>query len=331
MTRYQWLPLLLLSAIASPALGQTRSATPPVTPDRADTVGDIQILKVRDGVHLLVGSGGSNTVVQTGDEGVLVVDTMSAEAATQLVAAIRRLSDRPILQIVNTHFDADHIGGNEAVRKAGAYFSTANTRDEGGAAILAFEETLHRMSVDGSPFAKSAWPTDTFFVRQKDLFMNGEPVQVLHQPAAHSDSDVLVHFRRHDVLVAGDVFTPDRFPVLDQGGSINGLIAGLNRILEIAVPEFNEEGGTVIVPGHGRLCDESDVSDYRDMVTIVRDRVKDMIARKATLEQVKAAKPTLDYDGVYGRPEYTGDMFVEAVYKSIAPAPAAATSERGRR
>jgi glyoxylase-like metal-dependent hydrolase (beta-lactamase superfamily II) len=134
------------------------------------------------------------------------------------------------------------------------------------------------------------------------------------------------------VLVAGDVFTPDRYPMisLDEGGTINGLIAGLNRILDIAVPAFNEEGGTIVIPGHGRISDESDVSDYRDMVTIVRDRVQNMITNKATLEQVKAAKPTLDYDGVYGSAQYTGDMFVEAVYRSLAPA-AAAPAAGGRR
>jgi glyoxylase-like metal-dependent hydrolase (beta-lactamase superfamily II) len=180
------------------------------------------------------------------------------------------------------------------------------------------------MSAEGSPYARAAWPTDTFFVKQKDLFMNGDAVQVLHQPAAHTDGDVLVMFRRADVLVTGDVFTPSRYPMIDlqNGGSINGLIAGLNHILELAVPEFNEEGGTMIIPGHGRLCDESDVSDYRDMVTIVRDRVQDMVKKKATLDQVKAAKLTLDYDGVYSTPVYTGDMFVEAIYRSLSPAPA---------
>jgi len=181
--------LLTLCAVgigAMPALAQSRSATPPVMPGKADVVGDIQVLKLREHVFMMVGPTGINSVVQAGDEGVLVVDTMNAASAPALVTAIRRVSDRPILQIVNTHYDTDHVGGNEAVRKAGNFFSTANTRDEGGAAILGFENTMNRMSADGSPYAntKSAWPTDTFFVKQKDLFMNGEPVQVLHQPTA---------------------------------------------------------------------------------------------------------------------------------------------------
>jgi glyoxylase-like metal-dependent hydrolase (beta-lactamase superfamily II) len=152
------------------------------------------------------------------------------------------------------------------------------------------------------------------------MFFNGEPVLTIHVPNAHTDGDAIVFFRRSDVIAAGDVFTPDRYPVIDaaEEGSINGIIAGLNLLIELAVPEFNEEGGTMIVPGHGRICDESDVGDYRDMVTIVRDRVQDLIGKKMTLEQVKAARPTFDYDGVYGSPTYTGDTFVEAVYRSLS-------------
>jgi glyoxylase-like metal-dependent hydrolase (beta-lactamase superfamily II) len=309
--------------LAAPALAQSgNSATVPVFPERSETVGPIEILELRPNLHMLVGRAGSNAVVHSGPEGVLIVDTMTAELGDAVVAAIQRISNRPILQIVSTHSDLDHVGGNEAVRKAGAYFSTANTRDGGGAGILGFENTLLRMSADGSPHPRYGWPTDSFFVDKKDLFLNGEPVQVLRQPAAHTDGDVMVHFRKSDVLVTGDVFTPNRYPVikLDEGGSINGLLDGVNRILDIAVPAFNEEGGTIIIPGHGRICDESDVSNYRDMVTIVRDRVKAMVDAKATLDQVKAARPTQDYDGVYSTPDYTGDMFVEAVYRSLAPA-----------
>ena len=321
------------AVVATDARAQTRAATPQVAPDSSQTVSGIEILQVRPRIFMMVGPDGSNAVVQAGDEGVLVVDTMTTVAGERLVQAIGQVSRRPVLQVINTSADADHVGGNEAVRKAGAYFSTANTRDGGGAGILAFETTLNRMSADGSPFPKYAWPTDTFFVRQKDVFMNAEPVQMLHQPAAHSDGDVFVVFRRSDVIAAGDVFTPGRYPVVDvqKGGSIDGLIAGLNKLLELAVPEFNEEGGTLIVPGHGRLCDEADVSDYRDMVTIVRDRVRDMIASRATLAQVLAANLTVDYDGVYETPQVTGPMFVESVYRSLAPPVASPAAPRGRR
>ncbi|PWT86922.1 MAG: hypothetical protein C5B57_00205 [Blastocatellia bacterium] len=311
-----------LLATSPNGTAQTRSATPPVMPEKAREVADIQILQVRGNLFMLVGPGGSNSLVQVGDEGVLVVDTMTDAAADHLVTAIRTLSDRPILLIVNTHAHLDHVGGNVKVRNAGVYLATGNTRGGSGASILASEATLNRMSADGSPYAAEAWPTDTFFVRQKDLFMNGEGVELLRQPAAHTDGDVMAFFRRSDVLATGDVFTPDRYPVIGEGGTIDGVLAGLNHILDLTIPEFNQEGGTLVVPGHGRLCDEADVGEYRDMVTIVRDRVQDMINHRATLDQVKAAKLTLDYDGLYATPDYNGEMFVEAVYKSLTSAAA---------
>jgi cyclase len=292
---------------------------------RPDGVGSVHVWPVQRNIYALFGPGGNSTV-SIGDEGVLVVDTMTAEAAPDLVASIKSLSNKPIRWIVNTHSHRDHTGGNAVVARSGVYVATGNTRGGGGASILSFESALMRLngsaeSPDRVP--EAGWPTDSFFVKQKDMFFNGEPVLTMHVPNAHTDGDAIVFFRRSDVIAAGDVFTPDRYPVIDakEGGSINGIIAGLNLLIELAVPEFNEEGGTMIVPGHGRICDESDVGDYRDMVTIVRDRIQDSIAKKMTLEQVKAARPTFDYDGVYGSPAYTGDMFVEAVYRSLSAAP----------
>ena len=294
-------------------------ATPPAA--KPDGVGSVHVWPVQRNIYALFGPGGNSTV-SIGDEGVLVVDTMTAEAAPDLVASIRTISNKPIRWIVNTHSHRDHTGGNPVVAKSGVYVATGNTRGGGGASILSFESALMRLNGSANSPDKvpeGGWPTDSFFVKQKDMFFNGEPVLTIHVPNAHTDGDAIVFFRRSDVIAAGDVFTPDRYPVIDlnEGGSINGLIAGLNLLIELAVPEFNEEGGTIIIPGHGRVCDESDVGDYRDMVTIVRDRIQDLVAKKLTLEQVKAARPTLDYDGVYASPTYTGDMFVEAVYRSL--------------
>jgi glyoxylase-like metal-dependent hydrolase (beta-lactamase superfamily II) len=266
---------------------------------------------------------GANTTVQIGRDGVLVVDPQTSAASSQVLAAIRRLSDKPVRFIVNTTSDADHIGGNEVIAKSGQILAGGNTRPAtvagtGGAPIFAHENALNRLSNGES--VGNVLPTDTYFVKQKDMFVSGEAVQLLHINAAHTDGDTIVFFRRSDVISAGDVFTPDRYPLIDltRGGSIDGLLAGINYILELAVPDINEEGGTMIVPGHGRLCDESDVSDYRDMVTIVRDRVLDMVKKKMTLDQVKAARLTRDYDGVYARTGNTGDIFVEAIYRSLS-------------
>ena len=297
-------------------------ATPPSA--KPDGVGSVHVWPVQRNIYALFGPGGNSTV-SIGDEGVLVVDTMTAEAAPDLVASIRTISNKPIRWIINTHSHRDHTAGNPVVAKSGVYVATGNTRGGGGASILSFESALMRLNGSAnSPdkVAEGGWPTDSFFVKQKDMFFNGEPVLTIHVPNAHTDGDAIVFFRRSDVIAAGDVFTPDRYPIIDlnEGGSINGLIAGLNLLIELAVPEFNEEGGTMIIPGHGRVCDESDVGDYRDMVTIVRDRIQDLVAKKMTLEQVKAARPTFDYDGVYASPTYTGDMFVEAVYRSLTAA-----------
>ena len=290
---------------------------------------DLQTWPIRDSMFMLVGPG-ANTTVQIGRDGAFVVDTQTGAASASLLATIRRLSDKPVRFIVNTTLDVDHIGGNDALAKSGSVLAGGNTRPAtvtgtGGAPIFAHENLLNRLSGSGAP--PTSLPTDSYFVKQKDMFINGEAVQLLHVPAAHTDGDTIVFFRRSDVISTGDVFTPDRYPAIDlsRGGSIEGVLAGINYILELAVPDFNEEGGTMIVPGHGRLCDESDVSDYRDMVTIVRDRVADMVKKKMTLAQVQAAKPTRDYDGVYARSDYTGDMFVSVVYRSLT-----STNKRAR-
>lgn len=299
----------------------------------ATASGAVRRLPVRGGIHVVMGPGG-NTTLQVGEDGIVVVDTGPASTAPDLVEAIRALSPRPIRQIINTHAHDDHAGGNAIVARAGRFIGSAQARpaftflgSAAGAPILAFETVLARMSASqtggASGIPSDNWPTETYFTPKKELYVNGESIQLLHQPAAHSDSDTVVYFRRSDVVSTGDVFSPGGYPVIDlaQGGSITGLLASLNRLIDIAVPDFNEEGGTLVVPGRGRICDEADLSDYRDMVTIVRDRVQDMVNKRATLDQVVAARLTRDYDGVYESPSFTGQMFVESVYRSLTAAP----------
>jgi cyclase len=287
------------------------------TTARVDTA-EISTFHVQGNVYLLVGAGG-NIAVQTGDEGVLVVDTGLAQNADKVLAAIKKLSDKPIRWIINTHFHPDHTGGNEALAKAGA------KTNGGPAEVIAHENVLNRMSAPAgktSPTPTAAWPTDTYFPEEKDIFFNGEAVMLYHDHAAHTDGDSIVFFRRSDVVVAGDVFVTTSYPFIDQanGGSIQGEINALNRILDIAVPAHEQEGGTYVISGHGRVCDEADVLEYRDMVTIIRDRIQDMVKRGMTIDQVKAAKPTLDYDRHYGSDTgfATTAGFIEAVYKDLS-------------
>ncbi|HEX7082387.1 MAG TPA: MBL fold metallo-hydrolase [Gammaproteobacteria bacterium] len=272
----------------------------------------IEIFHVQGNVHMLVGAG-ANIAVQTGDEGVLVVDTGLSERRDDVLAAIRRLSDKPIRWIVNTHAHADHTGGNEALSQAGM------TVNGNPAAIIAHERVLARMSDAGRPITEL--PLNTFFEPRRDFYFNGEAIFLYHVPAAHTDGDVIVYFRGSDVLVAGDLFVTTHYPVVDleAGGGIDGFIQGLNTMLDIAVPAYLQEGGTYVIPGHGRVGDEADVVEYRDMVQIIRDRVQSLVEQGAGLDEVLAAKPTLDYDPRYGHPDngWTTEAFVEAVYRDL--------------
>jgi len=154
-----------------------------------------------------------------------------------------------------------------------------------------------------------------------------------HAPAAHSDGDSIIFFRRSDVVATGDIFNTNLYPVidLDRGGSIDGTVSALNAVLELTIPALKQEGGTYVIPGHGRIADEADVSEYRDMVTIVRDRVRALVAKRMTLDQVKAQRPTLDFDGRYGASEgpSTTERFIEAVYRGVTPQPERPTGARG--
>jgi glyoxylase-like metal-dependent hydrolase (beta-lactamase superfamily II) len=299
----------------------------------------VRIFEVRPNIHMISGAGG-NIAVQIGVDGVVIVDTGSQETAGSALAAIRKLTDQPIRYIINTGPDVDHIGGNETIAKAGESIFAPNApggaagpgiaaaiSNAGAASIVGPETLLARMSAPDSPLRLPvvAWPTETFTRKVKDLFLNREPIQIIYQPAAHSDSDSIVMFRRSDVIVTGDVFDITRFPMIDidKGGSIQGEIDALNRLIELTVPSIPmpwlEDGGTRVIPGHGRPCEEAELVEYRDMVTIIRDRVRDMIKRGMTLDQIKTANPTQGYRARYGADSgpWSTNMFVEAVYRSL--------------
>jgi glyoxylase-like metal-dependent hydrolase (beta-lactamase superfamily II) len=290
---------------------------------------ELEVLHVQGNVYLIAGAGG-NTTVQIGPEAVVVVDTKTEAVADQLVAAIGRLSSKPIRHVIVTSADPDHTGGNERVSSAGRYVRLLDTFDPRGsevsASIMAHVNVLERMSGPSStesPTPSGAWPSDTYFTGQWALFVNDEAIELLHIPAAHTDGDTMVFFRRSDVISAGDIFTTTGYPQFDpERGSVAGILDGLNRILEIAIAGENQTGGTAVIPGHGRISDETDVANYRDMITIVRDRIAASIAAGRTLEQVQAERPTRDYDAIYsglggGSPE----QFVAAVYRDLKDAP----------
>jgi len=229
--------------------------------------------------------------------------------------------------IINTQVDADHTGANETMAKVGRWFG-GNAPGNSGlglatARVLAHENVLRRMSApsgEPSPRPFAAWPTETFFGEDKEIFFNDEAIQLIHQPG-HTDGDILVFFRRSDVVASGDLFITSSYPVIDaqNGGSVQGVIDGLNRLLDLTIPRDKAEGGTYVIPGHGRLSDEADVVEYRDMVTIVRDRIRDLIGKGRSLAEVKAAGPTRDYDGRYGvtTGAWTTDRFIEVVYGEL--------------
>jgi cyclase len=293
---------------------------------KAAASAEVRSLHVQGNVYMIVGPGG-NTTVQIGPSGILVVDTQVEPASDQIIAEIRRISDKPIRYVVNTSFDPDHVGGNARISRAGVPVVGGNlgaVAFENGATIVAHENVLAKMQNAGEGQKvenPDMLPTTTFFEGQKEIFFNEEPVLIMHQAAAHTNGDSVVFFRRSDVIAAGDVFDMTAYPHIDiaNGGNIKGVINALNLILDLCIPKHEQEGGTFVIPGHGRLTDEHDVLEYRDMVTIIRDRIQAGMAKGQTLAQIKAAKPTYEYDPRYGSTSgsWTTDMFVEAVYKSL--------------
>jgi cyclase len=287
---------------------------------------ELEVLPVQGNVYMIAGAGG-NTTVQIGPEAVVVVDTKTPAVTDRLLQAIKKLSTKPIRHVIVTSADPDHVGGNERVSAAGTYVRLLDTFDPRGsstnASIIAHVNVLQAMSAPSgkqSPTPPGAWPSDTYFTDEWELFVNSEAIQLLHIPAAHTDGDTMVFFRRSDVISTGDIYITTGYPEFDaaRGGGIDGIIDGLNRIIELTIPGENQEGGTAVIPGHGRISDETEVANYRDMVTIIRDRIAALIAAGKTLEQVQAERPTRDYDGIYaGLGGWSPEQFVAAVYGGL--------------
>jgi glyoxylase-like metal-dependent hydrolase (beta-lactamase superfamily II) len=316
---------MFLSAQQAQQIRTPRQMPLPANPDFSKL--QIQTLKVQGNVYLLAG-GGADIAVQTGDEGVLLVDTGYEQMNGKILEAVRKLSNKPIRTIINTTLADDHTGGNGPLTKAG--FINQAGPGLGGrpneAVLIGHNNLLRLMTEIGEArISTDRWPPNTYPGKSKDMYSNDEPVIIMHVPNANTAGDSMVWFRKSDVVATGDIFNETSFPYIDlaHGGTINGIIEGLNEVLEITVPKHLQEGGTMVIPGHGRIGDEHDVLEYRDMVTIIRDRVQNGIKKGMTLQQIKAAKPsyTYEYEPRFGNnPAWTPEMFVEAVYKSLSGA-----------
>lgn len=314
-----WLIVLVLAA------GTGERARPVL----AQQGGGLETIRIRPNVFAIFG-GGANVTVHVGEDGVVLVDTGSAAAADAVLQAVKGISAQPIRLIINTSADSDHVGGNERLAMAGVRINPDAFSDREQATVLAHENVLGRMSAPNgneSLFPTGAWPNETYTTRVRSMYLNDDGVQVMRQPGAHSDGDSIVLFRRADVIATGDILDLRHFPVIDaeNGGSIQGEIDALNRLLELTIPAMPlvlKEGRTLLVPGHGRVSDYGELVEYRDMVTVIRDLIQDLVAKGMTAAQVKAANPTKGYRqrfGVESGP-WTTDMFVDAIYKGLVAA-----------
>lgn len=304
---------------------------------RQEAADGLDLVQIRPNFYVIAGAGG-NILMQTGPEGVILVDSGSTAMADKVLATIRRVTSLPIRYIINTSMDPDHVGGNDRLTRAGlsilpgAVAAGAGLNDDlvsnsGRASVLAHENVLTRMTAatgaQALPFGH--WPTKTFAFRQYSMYLNGEGIQVIHMPAAHTDGDTVVFFRRGDVIATGDIIDTTRWPVIDikRGGTVQGELDALNRLMDMSilnVPLQWNADRTFLVPGHGHVYDKLDLLEYRDAVTVVRDRVQDLLDEGKTLAQIKAANPTLGYRSQYGTDTgpWTTEMFVETIYNELA-------------
>ena len=316
------------AGLGAEALAKAAWAWKPAIQTAGD--GQVHVQQVRDNIYMLVGAGG-NITVSAGDDGILMVDGGTAAMSDKVLAAVRSISTGPIRYLIDTNEREEYTGGNEKIAAAGETipFRPNQTIQIQGyigtnrATVISYLSVYERMSAPTgkvAPRAEGAWPDATYSTPQKKLHFNGEPVLVMHQPSA-TDGNSLVHFRRADIVSVGDLIDLTSYPVIDRGagGSIQAMLESLNRLIDITVPEKQSEDGTLVIPGHGRIADQPDVVYYYEMLSIIRDRVQDMIARGLTLPQVHAARPTRDFDTRYGRNTgaWTTETFVEAVYQSL--------------
>ena len=292
--------------------------------------GEIRPWHVRGRVWLMAG-GASNITVHVGEQGAFVIDSGTEAMASTVLPYIQQLTQeyaaglRQIRMVVNTNGRADHIGGNRILREAGTQINAGeqsrqqNQFGTPGAQVFAHENVLNRLVSEGVD--SELWPTDLEGFQSDSRRFNGEAVQIYHPRNANTDGQLIVLFRESDVLVAGDVVDMTGYPLIDvaRGGTIDGLLVALNKVIDMAVPDRQADGGTLIVPGHGRLADQTDVALYKNMLTIIRNLVQYYKNEGSTLEEVLALEVTAGYDERWGSTSgpWTTRDFVTAVYETL--------------
>ena len=289
--------------------------------------GGLEAVKVRKNFYMIAGAGG-NIGVQLGSDGIVLVNAGGPNTSDKVLAALKTLTDLPIRYIINADAGTDFVAGNEKLARAGYTIFTnalgggAGLPNGGGASILSHDSVLREMSKVKPAYPSGALPNEAFFTPRKAIRMNDEGIEIFYQPSAHTSADSFVLFRASDVVVAGDVMDTTRFPAIDvaAGGSIAGEIAALNRLIDLTIaptPYIYKDVGTYVIPGHGRVSEQMEVVDYRDMVVLVRDNVADLIKQGKTLDQIKAARPALPYETRYGAQAGVTGAFIESIYKSL--------------
>lgn len=306
-----------------PPTSYASTATAPAV--YARHVGPVSVLEVRPDVSMLTVDG-FNLVVCLGDDGLVVIDTGPEARAEEVLAAIRKVSDAPIRYLVNTSAGRSSNGGNEVIAKAGKAFSIGTLGAT--APTIAHQNALLRMLAEpGQNHPAEAIPSEIFSRRVRSAHLNGQAIQAIWEPDAHTDGDIVVFMRRSDVIVTGAIFDSTGFPDIDleHGGTIQGEINALNDILNnMAVgttPLVEQQGETLIIPARGPLSNKDDLVNYRDMVTIVRDRVQDGIGRRQSIAQIIAADPLQGFRNRYAESPEAAQRFIRSVYDSLRKQP----------
>ncbi len=267
----------------------------------------IETVPVADGVFMLVGSGG-NIGLSVGEDGAFLIDDQYAPLTDKIRAAVTAQTDAPIRFVVNTHWHGDHTGGNEHMGQAGAIIvAHENVRKR-----MSTEQFLKAFNMRTPPSPPGALPVVTF-TDAVTFHWNGDDIRVFHVAPAHTDGDAVIHFQKANVIHAGDTFFNGMYPFIDasSGGSLDGMIAAADRILDLADDE------TKIIPGHGPLANKADLITFRDMLATVRTRIRELIEAGKTRDEVVAAHPTADLDATWGKGFLQPDVWVGIVYDAM--------------